>query len=132
DLLMSAVPRAQAGMGSAMNDTTRELGGSLGVAVFGSLLASRYASQLTPSLDGLPARVQDVSTESLAGALGVAGGAGGSAGADLAAAARDAWMSGFSMSLIIAAAIVGAAAVLAWFALPDAAHDDDLLAEDAA
>ena len=129
DLLMSAVPRAQAGMGSAMNDTTRELGGSLGVAVFGSLLASRYASQLAPSLDGLPERVRDASTESLAGALGVAGRAGGERGADLAAAARDAWMSGFSTSLVIAAVIVASASVLAWIALPDAAHDDELVAE---
>ena len=53
DLLMSAVPREHAGMGSAMNDTTRELGGSLGVAVFGSLLASRYVHELAPSLGGL-------------------------------------------------------------------------------
>jgi len=40
DLLMSAVPKARAGMGSAMNDTVRELGGALGVALLGSLLAS--------------------------------------------------------------------------------------------
>ena len=40
-LLMSAVPRERAGMGSAMNDTTRELGGSLGIAVLGSVMASQ-------------------------------------------------------------------------------------------
>ena len=42
--LMAAVPRDRAGMGSATNDTTRELGGALGVAVLGSLLASQYTS----------------------------------------------------------------------------------------
>ncbi|MGE3619527.1 MAG: MFS transporter [Acidimicrobiia bacterium] len=128
DLLMSAVPRAQAGMGSAMNDTTRELGGSLGVAVFGSLLASRYAHELAPTVQALPDAARDAATSSLAGALGVAERAGGSAGATLGQAARDAWMSGFSISLTVAAAIVAAAALLAWRALPDAAHDSDALA----
>ena len=47
-LLMSAVPRERAGMGSAMNDTTRELGGSLGIAVLGSVMASTYASPRRP------------------------------------------------------------------------------------
>ena len=42
--LMSAVPRDRAGIGSAMNDTTRELGGALGVAVLGSLVTSQYTS----------------------------------------------------------------------------------------
>ena len=41
DLLMSAVPRSKAGMGSATNDTARELGGALGVAVLGSVMATR-------------------------------------------------------------------------------------------
>ena len=43
-LIMSAVPVSKAGVGSAMNDTTRELGGALGVAVLGSLVTSTYAS----------------------------------------------------------------------------------------
>ena len=42
--LMAAVPRDRAGIGSAMNDTTRELGGALGVAVLGSLVTSQYTS----------------------------------------------------------------------------------------
>ena len=73
DLLMSAVPREKAGMGSAMNDTTRELGASLGVAVFGSLLASRYAHQLADHVAGLPAQAREAAEGSLGGALSVAG-----------------------------------------------------------
>ena len=73
DLLMSAVPRDKAGMGSAMNDTTRELGRSLGVAVFGSLLASRYAHQLAASVAGLPDEAREAAEGSLGGALPVAG-----------------------------------------------------------
>jgi len=56
-------------MGSAMNDTTRELGGSLGVAVFGSLLASRYSHPLAPALGALPAKAQAAAEGPLAGAV---------------------------------------------------------------
>ena len=53
--LMSAVPRDRAGIGSAMNDTTRELGGALGVAVLGSLVTSQYTSGLADAV-ARPAR----------------------------------------------------------------------------
>ncbi|MDP9465573.1 MAG: MFS transporter, partial [Actinomycetota bacterium] len=56
--IMSAVPLGKAGVGSAMNDTTRELGGALGVAVLGSLVASRYDTRLSPALDLLPASLR--------------------------------------------------------------------------
>jgi hypothetical protein len=47
---MGAVPRAKAGIGSAINDATRILGGTLGVAVIGSLYASLYAGSLSSGL----------------------------------------------------------------------------------
>ncbi len=47
DSIMGSLPRAKAGVGSAVNDTTRQTGGAFGVAVLGSLLASRYSSQIT-------------------------------------------------------------------------------------
>ena len=51
-LIMSSVPLGQAGVGSAMNDTTRELGGALGVAVLGSIVTSQYASGIAGDLAG--------------------------------------------------------------------------------
>lgn len=128
DLLMSAVPREKAGMGSAMNDTTRELGGSLGVAVFGSLLASRYAHALAPSLTGLPAEARSAAESSLGGALAVAGSAAES-GAQVVSAAKDAWMSGFHLSLVVGAAVVALCGVIAYRFLPDQAADLALEAE---
>jgi len=122
DLLMSAVPREKAGMGSAMNDTTRELGGSLGVAIFGSLLASRYVNELAPQLTALPQTAQDAATSSLAGALGVAHGAG-EQGAALTTAAREAWVSGYHVSIVAAAVVVALAGILAYKFLPDQAAD---------
>jgi MFS family permease len=122
DLLMSAVPREKAGMGSAMNDTTRELGTSLGVAVFGSLLASRYAHRLAPDVTSLPAEARDVAEGSLGGALSVAGGLG-DQGRQLVDAAKEAWVSGFRLSLLVGAGVVAAAALIAQRYLPDQAHD---------
>ncbi|MPY93813.1 MAG: DHA2 family efflux MFS transporter permease subunit [Acidimicrobiia bacterium] len=129
DLLMSSVPREKAGMGSAMNDTTRELGGSLGVAVFGSLLASRYAHSLAPSLEALPQAARDVAEGSLGGALTVAGSTDG-AGAPFVDAAKDAWMSGFRLSIIVGAAIVALVGVMAYRFLPDEAADMDTIPPD--
>ncbi len=124
DLLMSSVPRTQAGMGSAMNDTTRELGGSLGVAVFGSLLASRYAAELAGTSQ-VPDQVREQVSSSLAGALQASQVAGGDDGAALVVAAKDAWMSGFGFSALVAAVVVAVAGGLAWRFLPDQAADHD-------
>ena len=54
--IMGSLPPAQAGVGSAVNDTTRSLGGALGVAVMGSVAASVFASHLRPALAHVPAR----------------------------------------------------------------------------
>lgn len=124
DLLMSSVPRERAGMGSAMNDTTREVGGSLGIAVLGSLLASRFAHEMEPVVSRLPAELAG-HAESLPGALAVAAQLG-EPGAQLAAAAVDAFVSGFRLSLLAGAALVGVSALIALRRLPDRAHDHDL------
>jgi len=114
-LLMSAVPRERAGMGSAMNDTTRELGGSLGIAVLGSVMASNYASHVAAAVTGLPAAAASAAQSSLAGALTVAGQAGNPA---LAEAAKSAYMSGMTLSMVVGAGIILVAAVLAFVGLP--------------
>ena len=44
--IMSAVPPAKAGVGSAVNDTTREVGGALGIAVLGSIASAAYRSSV--------------------------------------------------------------------------------------
>ncbi len=122
DLLMSSVPRNRAGMGSAMNDTTRELGGSLGIAVLGSLLASQYAEKITAVVAGLPETMQSVAGQSLAGALQV-GRQLGNQSEPFIEAAKQAWMSGYRYSLIVSAAMILIAAVIAFLRLPDRAAD---------
>lgn len=52
--IMSSVPLDEAGAGSAVNDTTREVGGTLGVAVLGSIVASVYTTKVSPLVDAIP------------------------------------------------------------------------------
>ena len=74
EAIMGVVPKAKAGVGSAVNDATRLLGGTLGVAVIGSVYASLYASRLTGALPtGLPASVVRTAHASVGAALTAAG-----------------------------------------------------------
>src|SRR4051812_47637946 len=82
DAIMGSLPEAKMSVGSAINDTTRTTGGTLGVAVLGSLLASGYRGHMD-SLPGLPPMAHD----SLAGALALGD-------ARVATVARDAFVSG--------------------------------------
>ncbi len=116
--IMSAVPLGKAGVGSAMNDTTRELGGALGVAVLGSLVASRYDARLSPALDLLPASLHGKAEESLAGALHVGADVGGSAGTQVASIAREAFVSGVHLAAIIAGCAALLAAAIVYRQLP--------------
>lgn len=64
-LIMNSVPRAKAGVGSAVNDLSRELGGALGIAVFGSILSSVYRADIVRRLADLPRGVRDQAQESI-------------------------------------------------------------------
>ena len=118
ELIMSSVPRDKAGVGSAMNDTTREVGTTLGVAVLGSILSSGYTSNLGPVVAALPAPARQTAEGSLAGALGVAHEIGGTQGAAIVDAAKSAWADGLHLSMLIGAGIVLLAAAIAARYLP--------------
>ncbi len=109
--VMSAVPEAKAGVGSAMNDVTRQVGGALGVAVIGSLIATAY----TQDMDAAPAAAAD----SIGGAHAAAGQIGGSAGRELAAVAGRAFTDALGIGLTAAAAVAFAGALLVLRRLPD-------------
>jgi Na+/melibiose symporter-like transporter len=123
--IMSGVPRTRAGVGSAMNDTTRELGGALGVAVMGSIMTSRYASSLAPSLLGLPAAAKSAAQTSLAGALITAQRLGPVHGAALADSAKQAFVDGMGIAFLIGAIVIGVAAVIALKLMPAQVEDAD-------
>src|SRR3954447_331682 len=82
--IMRSLPLHKAGVGSAVNDTTRELGGALGVAVMGSLVASQFRDSMHGAISGLPEKA----THSLANALQAASSAGGAKGGAIVHAAQ--------------------------------------------
>lgn len=125
DLIMSSVPRDKAGVGSAMNDTTRELGTTLGVAILGSLLSSAYSSGLPAGVDRLPDDAREAVTGSLGGALAVSEQIGGDLGRQLADAAKAAWSDGVQLAFLVGAGIVFAAAIIS-FAFLDRHSPDDV------
>lgn len=117
-LIMSSVPLGKAGVGSAMNDTTRELGGALGVAVLGSLVTSRYTSSLAPAITGLPEQARAIADSGLTGALRVGQQVGGAPGDALTEAAKSAFVDGLGLAAIVGSVVVFVAAASAWFLLP--------------
>lgn len=116
-LIMASVPLGRAGVGSAMNDTTRELGGALGVAILGSVLTTTYTGKLDAFTSGMPDKAREAVESGLGGALGVAGelGEGGNA---LAAAAREAFVNGMGNAALVGAAAVAIASIVARRLLP--------------
>jgi EmrB/QacA subfamily drug resistance transporter len=116
--IMAAVPVGIAGVGSAMNDTTRELGGALGVAVLGSLTTTTFASELRPALDGLPDAARDAAQSSLSAATRIAEGLPGGAGDAVVRAADLAYVHGFHTAATVGAVVILAAAIGARLFLP--------------
>ena len=121
--IMGAVSDARAGIGSAINDATRILGATLGVAIIGSVYASLYASQVGTALTvQLPAAAADAAHRSVGAAFGAAAqldaaGHGGLAEA-LRNAASTAFFEGFEAACLVAAGVAIAGAVLAAVLLP--------------
>jgi predicted MFS family arabinose efflux permease len=116
--IMGSLPRHQAGVGSAVNDTSREVGGALGVAIVGSLLSSLYSSNLDGRLPAaVPDRVRDAAGESVGAALQVSSQLG-RVGAPLADAARESFVYAMSRASLVTAAVALVSALLAWRFLP--------------
>jgi hypothetical protein len=131
EAIMGSLPPAKAGVGSAVNDTTREVGGALGVAVLGSVLSSTYGSRVAAALEGtaLPVEVRAAVEGSLGGALAVAARIGGDAGATIAAVARDAFVDGMGVALLIAAVVALAGSIGVFALLPSRARSQDPVTE---
>jgi EmrB/QacA subfamily drug resistance transporter len=127
--IMGSLPRDKAGVGSAVNDTSREVGAALGVAVVGSLLSSIYGSRFLDNLPaGVPASARTAADGSLGAALGVSSQLG-RAGAGIADAAREAFVYAMSRASLVMGAIALVGAFVAWRFLPARATDEATAAE---
>jgi EmrB/QacA subfamily drug resistance transporter len=109
--IMNTVPDDKQGVASAVNDTTREVGAAIGIALAGSLLAAQYTSALRPELADLPPQAREAATGSLGQALEVASRMGPS-GAQLAEQSKAAFVEAMHTSLLALAITVGVGAVV--------------------
>jgi EmrB/QacA subfamily drug resistance transporter len=123
DSIMGSLPPERAGVGSAVNDTTREIGGALGVAILGSITAASYAASITsnPQYDTLaaasPAAAEAVSS-SVGGAALVAEQIGGTIAGQLTAAANEAFVDALGHTVYVGAGIALLGAIVALVFLP--------------
>jgi MFS transporter, DHA2 family, multidrug resistance protein len=111
--IMTSVPLSKAGVGSAVNDTTRELGGALGIALLGSIANTAYRSGIDLDRVQLPAGARAAAGESIGAASAIADRVPG--GGDVVAQAASAFTNAFTLTNTVAAgiALAAAAAVLA-------------------
>ena len=122
--VMGALPREKAGVGSAINDTTRQVGGALGVAIIGSVVSSVYGSKIASAATGfgLDAQQTAVAEASLGTAQRLAATLG-DQGAAFISAANDGFVDALSIGLRISASVVIVAAIVAWRFLPSHARE---------
>jgi EmrB/QacA subfamily drug resistance transporter len=135
DSIMGSLPLGKAGVGSAVNDTTRQVGGALGVAIIGSVLSSTYGSKVTDFLAGspVPRAGKDAAKNSLGGAFEVSRGIaatkipGAAQLADsLKATANSAFIDGLHIGVLVGAGAALFGAIVAFVWLPAHARTEDL------
>jgi EmrB/QacA subfamily drug resistance transporter len=116
--IMGSLPLAKAGVGSAVNDTTRQVGGAVGVAVIGSVFNSLYTSTVGDRLAALalPGDVVERAKGSIGAALTASSEIGGANGTAISDAARSGFLDGMHTGLVVGAvaAAVGVAITLLW------------------
>lgn len=118
--IMGSLAADKAGIGSAVNDTTREMGGTLGVAIIGSVFSSMYINALNDGdgvLEQLPAEAQELTKESVGAARSIAGQLGANAQPYLNQV-NDAFLSGLSVGCFVAAGVAAAGGLFAGRFLP--------------
>ncbi|MCU1463868.1 MAG: drug resistance transporter [Acidimicrobiales bacterium] len=128
DSIMGSLPRAKAGVGSAVNDTTRQMGGAVGVAVFGSMMASHFTSSVSAKLAGvLPASLFTAARDNVGQAIGVARlpTTPPAFASQIATAAKQSFVSGLHIVGVAAAGVVLLAAAGVVLFLPARARDEE-------
>jgi EmrB/QacA subfamily drug resistance transporter len=118
--IVSALPLSKAGVASAVNDVTREVGGALGIAVLGTILTSRFSSLMD---DRLPAAVPDetrtAARSSVSAAMAIAEKAPPELADAVRAGARAAFTDAFNSAFVVSAVLLAVMAVVASRAVPD-------------
>ena len=108
--ITASLPEEKQGVASALNDTVREMGGAVGIALIGSVLNSAYQANIEPATSALPPAVAEPVNEGIGGALGVTAQMGAD-GTALLDSARQAFVDGMVPALLLAAGLSLAAAI---------------------
>ncbi len=116
--IMAALPREKAGVGSAVQNTVRQVGGAMGVAVLGSLMSALYRDEVAPSLTALPEQVRHGAGESIGETMGAAAEVGPQAVASVQGPAFEAFVSAMHVTASLAAVVAAIATILAFRFLP--------------
>jgi EmrB/QacA subfamily drug resistance transporter len=132
EAIMGSLSADKAGVGSAVNDTTRELGGTLGVAIVGSVFASVYTTKLAadPTVAALPEQVRATMQRSMAAAEQVLAQLPAGQAAGVRDAVTAAFLDGLRVGSLVCAAIALAAAAVVAIVLPARAPEDRTAAAD--
>ncbi len=121
DAILGAVPEARAGVGSATNSASVQVGAAIGVAALGSALSTVYSSHIKPAIQSipeLPAEAADAASDSIGAALKIAGDLPSPFGEILATASKESFMDGWQVMVLIIAIIMVFAAVFALKFMP--------------
>jgi len=129
DSVMGAVPEANAGIASAMNDVTRQVAGAFGVAVIGSVINTAYSGRMGDAVAALPPEAAKAAGDSVGAASKIAATLPPELGAGLADAAKFAFTDALGIAVLVsaAAALTGAALVAKFMPprhLPEAEGDE--------
>lgn len=115
DVILSSVPKEQAGAASAVSETAYELGAALGIALLGTIVTGVYRGFTVPA--GVPAGAAGDARESLGGAVESAATLPADTGAALLGSAQDAFVEGLRIASGVGALVLLVTAVAAWFLL---------------
>jgi DHA2 family multidrug resistance protein-like MFS transporter len=126
-VMQNALPLARAGAGSAVQNTVRQVGGALGVAIIGTVLATQYAKSLSPALDTLPPQFPSAAKDAMSNSViatvqvlekAVGQGLPVSAADSIRASAFDAFLNASHVTTLISTAVIIVSAIIVWFLLP--------------
>lgn len=117
-IIVTSLPQHKAGVGSAVNDTTREVGAAIGIAVMGTLLTVGYRSGMRAEVGGLPEGAAEVASDSIGAALRVARELPGERAAALTERAVDAFNRGMTLAMGVAAALLALTAAATYLLYP--------------
>jgi EmrB/QacA subfamily drug resistance transporter len=123
--ITGSLPVEEQGVASALNDTTREVGTTIGVALIGSILSAGYSSAVADTADRLPGQAAEAVREGIGGAVAVSQQMG-AAGQDVLHSARVAFVDGWTNSMWVSVGLALAAAAFAFIWTPN--RDEELAA----